>query len=111
MAPSASSGPWASRWSRGDGIEPPTVTKSLELLQADQPSSIRPLPVDRRGTAAAIVFPYMLNLLTLPLLALASVSAPAGLPTLPPSELHPGDHAVVRTVFQGDSVESFDAEI
>src|SRR5437764_9401764 len=54
----------------------------------------------------------MLRLLMLPLwLALAAASLPAGPATLPPAALHPGDHAVVRTVFQGDSIESFDAEI
>lgn len=56
----------------------------------------------------------MLRLLLLPLgLAIASASAlAAGVPaTLAPGELHPGDRAVVRTVFRGDSIESFDAEI
>ena len=56
----------------------------------------------------------MLRLLLLPLaLALAPVSVPAATPPsiVAPADLHPGDRAVVRTVFQGDSVESFDAEI
>ena len=35
----------------------------------------------------------------------------AGPPTLAPEQLRPGDRAVVRTVFRGDSVEEFPAEI
>ncbi len=42
--------------------------------------------------------------------ALARAAAPV-VPTLPPSALFPGQRAVVRTVFAGDSVESFEAEI
>ncbi len=41
---------------------------------------------------------------------LARAAAPA-VPTLPPSALFPGQRAIVRTVFAGDSVESFEAEI
>ena len=45
-------------------------------------------------------------------LALATVSAPAApVPTLAPGLLHPGQKAEVRTVFRGDSVETFDAVI
>jgi SpoIVB peptidase S55 len=42
-----------------------------------------------------------------PTLAFAAPSVP----TLPPSALRPGQPAVVRTVFAGDSVETFEAEI
>lgn len=48
------------------------------------------------------------------LVALIPTLAPAAtpvVPTLPPSALAPGQRAVVRTVFQGDSVETFEAEI
>ena len=54
---------------------------------------------------------------TLVLAALvALVAAPASaavssVPTLPPSALHAGQHAVVRTVFAGDSIETFEADI
>ena len=41
----------------------------------------------------------------------ALASAAPSVPTLPPSALRPGQLAVVRTVFAGDSVESFEAEI
>jgi len=40
----------------------------------------------------------------------ASAAVP-NVPTLAPGALRPGQKAVVRTVFAGDSVESFDAEI
>ena len=54
----------------------------------------------------------LLRLLVPGLLAagVASAAAP-NVPTLAPGALHPGQKAVVRTVFAGDSVESFDAEI
>ncbi len=39
------------------------------------------------------------------------MAASSAVPTLPVSAVHPGQKAVVRTVFAGDSVESFDAEI
>jgi hypothetical protein len=49
-------------------------------------------------------------------LALAVLSAPARAatpppPTLPVSALHPGQHALVHTVFAGDSIETFSADI
>lgn len=47
----------------------------------------------------------------LALLLLARPAFAAEAPTLPPGELRAGEPAVVRTVFRGDSVESFDAEI
>ena len=40
-----------------------------------------------------------------------AVAAAPRVPTLAPESLRPGQKAVVRTVFAGDSVESFDAEI
>ncbi len=45
-----------------------------------------------------------------------AVGAPSGaavpsVPTLDPDALHPGQKAVVRTVFAGDRIESFEAEI
>ena len=43
-----------------------------------------------------------------PALALSAETTP---PTLAPDALRPGQAAVVRTVFRGDSVETFDAEI
>lgn len=45
------------------------------------------------------------------LFALALSATTANVPTLPPADLHPGQHAVVRTVFAGDSIETFDAVI
>jgi hypothetical protein len=39
------------------------------------------------------------------------LTAAAALATLTPDEVHPGDRAVVRTVFQGSKIEEFDAEI
>lgn len=48
------------------------------------------------------------------LAALAAPSARAAVPavpTLPVSDIRPGQHAVVRTVFAGDSIETFDADI
>src|SRR5258706_14158522 len=45
-------------------------------------------------------------------LALAAPSARGTpVPTLDPAQLHPGQKAEVRTVFRGDSVETFEAEI
>jgi hypothetical protein len=55
----------------------------------------------RAVTAAAIAFA----------LAAGARAAVPVVPTLPPSALHPGQRAVVRTVFAGDSIESFDAEV
>lgn len=55
--------------------------------------------------------------MTLRVLALAALpallagAARAAEPTLPPEALRPGQRAVVRTVFAGDSIETFDAEI
>ncbi|MCE9627690.1 MAG: hypothetical protein K8R56_07230 [Candidatus Eisenbacteria bacterium] len=40
-----------------------------------------------------------------------AMAASAVVPTLPPSALSPGQRAVVRTVFRGDSIETFEAEI
>lgn len=37
--------------------------------------------------------------------------AAPSVPTSPPDQVHPGQKAVVRTVFEGSRVESFDAEI
>jgi hypothetical protein len=48
---------------------------------------------------------------TLALLAPALGLAGPSVPTTPPSELRPGQKAVVRTVFAGDSAEAFEAEI
>ncbi|MBK7368815.1 MAG: hypothetical protein IPJ04_13160 [Candidatus Eisenbacteria bacterium] len=45
------------------------------------------------------------------LFALALSVTTANVPTLPPADLHPGQPAVVRTVFAGDSIETFDAVI
>jgi hypothetical protein len=48
------------------------------------------------------------------LVAATASIAPAAVPvvpTLPTSALHAGQHAIVRTVFAGDSVETFEAEI
>ncbi len=45
------------------------------------------------------------------LFALALSAVSANVPTLPPSALRPGQPAVVRTVFAGDSIETFDAVI
>lgn len=38
-------------------------------------------------------------------------AGPSVVPTVPPDQLHPGQRALVRTVFAGDSIETFDAEI
>lgn len=51
-----------------------------------------------------------LSLLLL-LAASAAAAAPAGIPTLAPDQLRPGQKAVVKTVFVGDRVEEFEAEI
>lgn len=48
--------------------------------------------------------------LTLLVPGLAAAASPA-VPTLPPTALHAGQKAVVRTVFAGDSIETFEAEI
>ncbi len=48
------------------------------------------------------------------LAAFAAPSARAAVPavpTLPVSDVRPGQHAVVRTVFAGDSIETFEADI
>ena len=47
------------------------------------------------------------------LLLAATLAAPAwsGVTTLAPQELRPGQKAVVKTVFEGDKVEDFEAEI
>ena len=49
--------------------------------------------------------------LLLTLLPAAAAAAVPTVPTMPPSALHAGQKAVVRTVFAGDSVEAFEAEI
>jgi SpoIVB peptidase S55 len=43
----------------------------------------------------------------------ATIAGPAArsVPTLAPGQLHAGQHAIVRTVFQGDSIEEFPADI
>ncbi|HEY6868025.1 MAG TPA: SpoIVB peptidase S55 domain-containing protein, partial [Candidatus Eisenbacteria bacterium] len=41
----------------------------------------------------------------------AGTARAAPVPTLDPSGLHPGQIAEVRTVFRGDSIETFSAEI
>jgi hypothetical protein len=41
----------------------------------------------------------------------AACAQAAPVPTLAPAQLHAGQHAEVRTVFRGDSIETFDAEI
>jgi SpoIVB peptidase S55 len=43
--------------------------------------------------------------------ALASRALAAAVPTLAPDQLRPGQKAVVKTVFQGDRIEEFEAEI
>jgi hypothetical protein len=45
------------------------------------------------------------------LAALLADRASAAVPTLTPDQLKPGQKAVVRTVFAGDKIEEFDAEI
>lgn len=56
--------------------------------------------------------PRSLALLTLvPVVLGGGAALGAPVPTLAPGDLHPGEKAVVRTVFQGTRVESFDAEI
>ncbi len=45
------------------------------------------------------------------LAASVAAAAPAGMPTLAPDQLRPGQKAVVKTVFAGDRVEEFEAEI
>ena len=40
-----------------------------------------------------------------------ALAAGSSVPTLPPSALHAGQKALVRTVFAGDSIETFEAEI
>jgi SpoIVB peptidase S55 len=45
------------------------------------------------------------------IVAAATPAAAAPLPTLSPEELRPGQTAVIRTVFQGTAIETFDAEI
>ncbi|HYM81292.1 MAG TPA: SpoIVB peptidase S55 domain-containing protein, partial [Candidatus Limnocylindria bacterium] len=52
----------------------------------------------------------MVRAAALATLVALSASA-AGVPTLSPDQLHPGQKAVVRTVFQGTKVEEFEAEI
>jgi hypothetical protein len=53
-----------------------------------------------------------LVVLVLALLApgIAAAASPA-VPTLPPTALHAGQKAIVHTVFTGDSIETFEAEI
>lgn len=50
-------------------------------------------------------------LLTFCLWTAAAFAAAPTVPTLAPDQLHAGDRATVRTVFQGDSIETFEAEI
>src|SRR5262245_38406702 len=40
-----------------------------------------------------------------------AVASSSSVPTLPPEALRPGQKALVRTVFTGDSAETFEAEI
>jgi hypothetical protein len=63
---------------------------------------VRPGRVPTRHPALALALAWLL----LPVRAAAVPPA-----TIAPEELHPGDRAVVRTVFRGDSVEEFPAEI
>lgn len=62
---------------------------------------------------SAAVSTLTLSALTALLLGVvpAWAAAPPGVPTAAPRELHAGQRAVVRTVFQGDSIEEFPAEI
>jgi hypothetical protein len=56
----------------------------------------------------------MVRLPRLPLAAIflcAATAALAAVPTLPPDELRPGQKAAVRTVFEGQKIEEFEAEI
>src|SRR5947207_4785513 len=46
-----------------------------------------------------------------PLLPAAAAAATAAVPTLDVEGIHAGQKAVVKTVFEGDKVEEFDAEI
>ena len=55
--------------------------------------------------------PVVARALAIALALSAACAAAAPLPTLDPAHLHAGQKAVVRTVFQGDSVEVFEAEI
>ena len=57
----------------------------------------------------SVMTPWLACLLVV--LPIAAHGAAAVVPTLPPSALVPGQRAIVRTVFAGDSVESFDAVI
>lgn len=50
-------------------------------------------------------------LVPLVLFADASIAATPNVPTMPPTALRPGSIATVRTVFVGDSIETFEAEI
>jgi hypothetical protein len=50
-------------------------------------------------------------LATLLALAVASAALAAPPPTLGPESLAPGTRAIVRTVFRGDSIEEFQADI
>jgi hypothetical protein len=83
------------------------------------PGGTGPAPVRRHfraGSALLSCAAVNVRVLALaPLLAATVVSACLAatpvVPTLPVSALRPGQHATVRTVFQGDSVETFDADI
>ena len=61
--------------------------------------------IARRPVASFAIVCLMLGFST------SALAARAVVPTLPPADLHAGQRAVVRTVFVGTQIDSFDAEI
>src|SRR5207247_11120946 len=99
IAPSASSGPCASRSRNGDFMRAWTLRAG--------PGAFNP----RARSARVRRVKAPIGVVTLALLAPALGLAGPSVPTTPPSELRPGQKAIVRTVFAGDSAEAFEAEI
>ena len=66
------------------------------------------LRAPRRTPARAALLAALLGASVLAVPAVGGAAAPR---TLAPEELRPGDRAVVRSVFRGDSIEEFPAEI
>src|SRR5690349_14042745 len=97
MAPSASSGPCARRFRNGEFMRPLKVSAAERVFNSPRSASV-----------GEVKCPLVV---ALALLWATPARPETSVPTAPVSAVRPGQKAIVRTVFAGDSVETFDAEI